>query len=85
MGPNQKNRGKPDPANRADAVKRVMEAADLEKIVPFGSAARGEIGLESDIDLMVIKGNKSSGHRVTTTTTEICPARSVLIDVYVNP
>ena len=48
--------GKPDPAILADIIKRVVEAAAPEKIVLFGSAARGTMGLTSDLDLLVIKG-----------------------------
>ncbi|GEM_PF-6721674 len=52
----RKKRGKPDPAILADIVKRVVRAAKPEKIVLFGSAARGEMGPDSDYDLLVIKG-----------------------------
>jgi predicted nucleotidyltransferase len=62
----QKRTGKPDPAILADIVKRVVEAAGPEKIVLFGSAARGEMGPDSDYDLLVIKGGKFDRHRVTT-------------------
>ncbi len=42
----------------ADVVRRVVEAAQPDKIILFGSAARGEMGLDSDLDLLVIKGAK---------------------------
>src|SRR5438270_5503439 len=58
-------KGKPDPAIVADLVKRVVEAADPEKIVLFGSAARGEMGPDSDYDLLVIKAGKFDRDRVT--------------------
>lgn len=35
-------------------VRRVVEAADPERIILFGSAARGEMGPHSDIDLLVV-------------------------------
>jgi predicted nucleotidyltransferase len=54
----RKRKGKPDPAVLADIVKRVVRAAKPEKIVLFGSAARGEMGPNSDIDLLVIKGGQ---------------------------
>src|SRR5436190_19020983 len=62
----RKKRGKPNPAILADIVKRVVEAAHPEKIVLFGSAARGTMGPDSDLDLLVIKGGKFNRHRVTT-------------------
>lgn len=60
-----KHRGKPDPAVVADVIQRVVEAAQPEKIVLFGSAARGEMGPDSDLDLLVIKGGKFNRRRVT--------------------
>jgi predicted nucleotidyltransferase len=61
----RKKRGKPDPAILADIVKRVVKAAQPEKIVLFGSAARGTMGPDSDLDLLVIKGGKFNHDRVT--------------------
>jgi len=51
-------RGKPDPLILADIVARIVRAAGPEKIVLFGSAARGEMGPDSDYDLLVIKEGK---------------------------
>jgi predicted nucleotidyltransferase len=62
----RKRTGKPDPAILADVVKRIVAAAEPEKIVLFGSAARGEMGPDSDLDLLVIKGGRFSRNRVTT-------------------
>lgn len=61
-----KRQGKPDPAVLADTTQRVVAAAQPEKIVLFGSAARGTMGPDSDLDLLVIKGGKFNRHRVTT-------------------
>ena len=36
-------------------IQRIVEVAKPEKIILFGSAARGEMGPHSDIDLLVIK------------------------------
>jgi uncharacterized protein len=62
----RKRMGKPDPAVLADVIKRIVEAASPEKIVLFGSAARGAMGPDSDLDLLVIKAGKFNRHRVTT-------------------
>ena len=35
-----------------------MEVAQPEKIILFGSAARGQMGPNSDVDLLVIKGGE---------------------------
>ncbi len=58
--------GKPDPVILAGIVRRVVEAARPDKIVLFGSGARGTMGPDSDIDLLVIKKGKFSyGHLLT--------------------
>ena len=62
----KKSRGKPDPAILADVIKRIVKVAAPEKIVLFGSAARGTMGPDSDLDLLVIKGGSFNRHRVTT-------------------
>ena len=51
----------------ADVVRRVVEAAQPDKIILFGSAARGEMGPNSDIDLLVIKSGKFHHWRLLTT------------------
>ena len=38
-----------------EIIRRVMEVAKPEKIILFGSAARGEMGPNSDVDLLVVK------------------------------
>lgn len=38
-----------------DVVRRIVEAAAPEKIILFGSAARGDLGADSDLDTLVVK------------------------------
>jgi predicted nucleotidyltransferase len=57
--------GPPDPAILADIVERIVRVAEPERIVLFGSAARGEMGPDSDYDLLVIKAGKFKRDRVT--------------------
>jgi predicted nucleotidyltransferase len=45
----------PDPAVLDEIIRRVVEVAQPDRIILFGSAARGEMGPDSDIDLLVIK------------------------------
>ena len=40
-----------------EIVRRIVEAAQPDKIILFGSAARGEMGPDSDIDLLIVKPN----------------------------
>jgi uncharacterized protein len=48
------------------AVRRIVESADPDKILLFGSGARGTMGPHSDVDLLVIKGGPYDYHRVIT-------------------
>jgi len=36
-------------------IRRIVEVAQPDKIILFGSAARGEMGPNSDLDLLVVK------------------------------
>src|SRR5262249_16630120 len=47
-----------------EIIRRIVEVAQPEKIILFGSAARGEMGPHSDVDLLVIK---SGAHRLELT------------------
>ena len=38
-----------------DIIRRVVEVAEPERIILFGSAARDEMNLHSDVDLLVVK------------------------------
>ena len=38
-----------------EIVRRIVKIADPDKIILFGSAARGEMGRHSDLDLLVVK------------------------------
>lgn len=78
-----RKQGKPDPAILADIVRRVVEAAKPEKIVLFGSAARGTMGPDSDYDLLVIKGGKFNRHRVTVAITHALRGKGAPVDLVV--
>lgn len=47
--------GRLDEALLQEIVRRIVEAVLPEKIILFGSAARGEMGPDSDLDLLVVK------------------------------
>ena len=38
-----------------DIIRRIVDVAQPEKIILFGSAARGDMGSNSDVDLLIIK------------------------------
>jgi uncharacterized protein len=45
----------PDPIVLAEVVRRIVEVANPDRIVLFGSSARGQMGPDSDLDLLVVK------------------------------
>jgi predicted nucleotidyltransferase len=38
-----------------EIIRRIVEVAKPDKIIIFGSAVRGEMGTNSDVDLLVVK------------------------------
>jgi predicted nucleotidyltransferase len=42
-----------------EIVRRIVEAARPDRIILFGSAARGRMGKDSDLDLLVVKSGVS--------------------------
>ena len=51
----------------AETVRRIVESAHPKQIILFGSAVRGDIGPNSDLDLLIII--PSGGHRRRTAQT----------------
>jgi predicted nucleotidyltransferase len=49
----------------ADIVRRIVEVAQPERIILFGSAARSEMGPNSDIDVLVVKSGPVHRGRLT--------------------
>lgn len=47
-----------------EIVRRIVEVAQPEKIIMFGSAARDELGPHSDVDLLVVKSDVEHRHRL---------------------
>jgi len=44
-----------------EMVRRIVEVADPERIILFGSAATGKMGSDSDIDLLVANPVRTAG------------------------
>jgi len=44
-----------NPPKLDEIVRRIVEVAKPQRIIMFGSAARGTMGRDSDIDLLVVK------------------------------
>jgi predicted nucleotidyltransferase len=78
--------GKPDPKIVANIVERIVRAAKPRQIVLFGSAARGEMGPDSDYDFLVIKEGKFNRHRITLAITRALRGKAAPVDfVVVTP
>ncbi|MBI1900421.1 MAG: nucleotidyltransferase domain-containing protein [Planctomycetia bacterium] len=75
--------GRPDQKVLDDIIRRVVEAARPEKIVLFGSAARGTMGPNSDIDLLVVKGGKFDRWRLTTAIYRQLRGKGAPVDIVV--
>ncbi|MFH0982187.1 MAG: nucleotidyltransferase domain-containing protein [Planctomycetota bacterium] len=66
VSPTTRKRRKRVPAGILDEViRRVVEVARPERIILFGSAAKGRMGPNSDIDLLVIKRGRFDRGRVS--------------------
>ncbi len=48
-----------------EIIRRVVQVARPERIILFGSAARGQMGSNSDVDLLVIKKGEFHQGRLT--------------------
>jgi predicted nucleotidyltransferase len=79
----RRKKGHPDQQILNDIVRRVVEVAQPDKIVLFGSAARGEMGPNSDIDLLVIKGGKFNRWRLLTDIYRHLRGKGAPVDVVV--
>ena len=49
----------------AAAVRRIVAVADPERIILFGSAARGEPKPDSDLDILVVKDGDYDHYQLT--------------------
>jgi len=54
-----------DEAILSEIVRRLVEALDPDKIILFGSRARGDTHAQSDVDLLIVKASDKPRHRRT--------------------
>jgi predicted nucleotidyltransferase len=52
-----------DEEKLAEIVRRLVEALDPDKIILFGSRAKGDSHEQSDVDLLIVKPSQEAGHR----------------------
>lgn len=66
-----------------DVVRRIVEAVNPEKVILFGSVARGEIRPESDIDLLVVMETPERRHRRAIPISRLFRPRLIPMDIIV--
>ncbi len=66
-----------------EIIRRIVAVARPEKVILFGSAARDEMGPNSDLDLLVIKGGKFNRWRLTTTIYRHLRGADAAVDIVV--
>ncbi len=54
-----------EPDKLREIVRRIVDVAHPDRIILFGSAARGELTPDSDIDLLVVKSGVTHRGRLT--------------------
>lgn len=65
-----------------EIIRRVVEVARPEKIILFGSAAREEMGPDSDLDLLVIKAcdhRRSTARKIRRALFGICVPIDIIV------
>lgn len=58
-------RGKIHPRVLDEIVRRIVACADPDRIIMFGSSARGDMDPDSDVDLLVIKSGEFDAGALT--------------------
>ena len=51
-----------DPSILDDIIRRIVEVAQPQQIILFGSAARGDMNPHSDVDLLIVKDGAHRRH-----------------------
>jgi predicted nucleotidyltransferase len=68
----------------SEVVRRIVEAIDPDKIILFGSCARGTLHENSDIDLLVIKAGVKHKRRVASEIYGLFWDKTIEMDVLVT-
>ena len=61
---NMNRKNNVDEKKLSEIIRRIVKVAAPERIIVFGSAVRGEMGPNSDVDLLVVKGGKYNRSRL---------------------
>lgn len=65
-------------------VKKIVKAIDPEKIILFGSYARGDNKKDSDLDLFIIKDGEHNSRDMTSNVRDLLWGRRFPVDLFVR-
>ncbi len=65
-------------------VKKIVKAIDPEKIILFGSYARGDYKKDSDLDLFIIKDGENNSRDMTSNVLDLLWGRRFPVDLFVR-
>ena len=68
-----------------EIIRRVVEAAEPDRIILFGSAARGDAGLARDLDLLVVKAGANRRELAASIRRKLYGVRAAVDIVVVTP
>lgn len=66
------------------AVERILAGSEAERVIVFGSVARGEAGPDSDIDLLVVLPHVTNAHDDAVRLMRLLRDLPVAVDVIVT-
>jgi len=65
-------------------VEKIVQEIQPEKIILFGSYARGEVNRSSDLDLLIIKDDKQSSREIRRRVDSLLRGRRFAVDLLVR-
>ncbi len=72
------------PEKVQEVIRKIVEGYDPEKIIIFGSYARGDWTEDSDLDVLVVKETDARWIDRTVAVSILCRPRTVPVDIFVK-
>lgn len=72
------------PEKVQEVIRKIVEGYDPEKIIIFGSYARGDWTEDSDLDVLVVKDTDERWLDRTVTVSSLCRPRTLPMDIVVK-
>ncbi len=74
----------PSPDQLNDVVSRIVDAVHPLRIILFGSAARGEMTTDSDVDIAIVVPEDTDRRRIATTVYPCLVGVGIAVDIVVT-